>query len=56
MEKEKEKVTVSRSDLESVLDNLQYFVSYGFILGEEQIKLDQETIDRLRNEIKNRSN
>lgn len=48
---EKEKVTVSRSDLESVLDNLQYFVSYGFILGEEQTKLDQETIDRLRNEM-----
>lgn len=45
------KVTVDHLDLEKVLDNLQYFVSYGFILDEEQAKLDQETIDRLRNEM-----
>ena len=36
----------------SKLDNLQYFVSHGFILDAEQTKLDQEVIDRLRNQMK----
>lgn len=48
-----EKVIVNRLNLEKVLDNLQYFVSYGFILDENQAKLDQETINQLINEIKN---
>lgn len=47
-----EKATVNLLDLKNVLDNLQYFVSYGFILDEEQTKLDQEVIDRLRNQMK----
>jgi hypothetical protein len=45
------KVTVDRLDLEKVLDNLQYFVSYGFILDEEQTRLDQEVIDKIKNEL-----
>jgi hypothetical protein len=45
------KVTVDYSDLLSVLDNLQYFVSHGFILDEEQTRLDQEVIDRLKSQM-----
>lgn len=46
-----ERVTVNLFDLEKVLDNLQYFVSHGFILDEEQTKLDQEVIDSLRKQM-----
>jgi hypothetical protein len=46
------KVLVDKSDLEAALDNLQYYVSYGYIKPEEQATLDQQTIDRLKQEIK----
>jgi hypothetical protein len=45
------KVLVDKSDLLAVIDNLQYFVSYGFVTDDEQVKEDQETLDRLKKEI-----